>query len=872
MAYTKNLIFFLLYMNIFAQDSLTILIEGFDEEEFSDDWTIVNNNNDQHQWEVLTEGYLNGTYYDTDYNGNDQNGEKGASCYGNTNLNDEWLITPQIFIPNHVLEPGGGYANLSLSFWARSHSSSEIYQDDFKVRVTTSSNLIDSSYFYNDDFEFWDVLETVNPAPYVWTNYSYDLSSYSGDSIFVAIQLISANGWLLFVDDILITADTYNTSPIANNQNLVIDEDIAFSDILTGIDEQDDLLYFSIIDDPDNGTVQLFSDQGDYSYAPDLNYWGTDSFSFQIDDGLLKDTGQVFITISPVNDQPIISDLSVYLYEDTEYIDTLYAMDVEGDSLQFSITSNVGYGILNINEYNGSFIYSPDTNYFGFDTFQVEVSDGSLQNISNVMIDVVPINDPPIAFSSIINMDEDIIYSDTLNSYDVENDDLLYLILENPSHGIISLLNNSGEFTFHPNDNFFGLDSFLFSVFDGSLFDTNQVSIVVDSVNDSPVASYLSLSILEDTQHIDSLIAQDVDEDNLTFYILDYPSYGNLEITNAELGIFSYSPNINYNGLDVFSFQVSDGSLVDSSQVYIDILPSNDAPVSYEIEQITDEDIPLEIILDGFDVDQDSLDILITTPAINGVFESSIYYPDTNYFGIDSFFYQVFDGNLYSEQSKVRISINPINDYPSEFSLLNPLNQSEILFSENLNGIEFSWNESNDIEGDSVTYYFTLYDSLTTILFEATTNLTQLNISDTTLFDLLGSDSLQIYWWDVSAHDGFGHTLSNTNFELTIVNDIFLNDEALNLVPKEFVLSKIFPNPFNPIAGIQYGVSNLDWINIGIYDIRGKELITLYDDIQQPGYHLIYWNASNYSSGIYFVKMIVGENKYVGSKKIILLK
>ena len=45
------------------------------------------------------------------------------------------------------------------------------------------------------------------------------------------------------------------------------------------------------------------------------------------------------------------------------------------------------------------------------------------------------------------------------------NDDLLYLILENPSHGIISLLNNSGEFTFHPNDNFFGLDSFLFSVF-----------------------------------------------------------------------------------------------------------------------------------------------------------------------------------------------------------------------------------------------------------------------------------------------------------------------------------------------------------------------------------------------------------------------
>jgi hypothetical protein len=91
-------------------------------------------------------------------------------------------------------------------------------------------------------------------------------------------------------------------------------------------------------------------------------------------------------------------------------------------------------------------------------------------------------------------------------------------------------------------------------------------------------------------------------------------------------------------------------------------------------------------------------------------------------------------------------------------------------------------------------------------------------------------------------------------------------------VPKEFSfkLFPAYPNPFNPTTTIRFSVETLHVTSLQIFDITGRVVERLIDGIIQPGNHEIQWNASSYSSGIYFVELVSGEKRQV--QKLILLK
>ena len=91
-----------------------------------------------------------------------------------------------------------------------------------------------------------------------------------------------------------------------------------------------------------------------------------------------------------------------------------------------------------------------------------------------------------------------------------------------------------------------------------------------------------------------------------------------------------------------------------------------------------------------------------------------------------------------------------------------------------------------------------------------------------------------------------------------------------NLIPDKFSLSNIYPNPFNPTANITYAIPEYSKVQIIIYDLQGRQIETLINKSQQPGYYSITWNADNHPSGIYFINMIAGD--YVNTKKIIQVK
>lgn len=103
----------------------------------------------------------------------------------------------------------------------------------------------------------------------------------------------------------------------------------------------------------------------------------------------------------------------------------------------------------------------------------------------------------------------------------------------------------------------------------------------------------------------------------------------------------------------------------------------------------------------------------------------------------------------------------------------------------------------------------------------------------------------------------------NGNFE-------YSGEIKVSITPAEFELKQNYPNPFNPVTTIQYVLPLKDQVIIKVYDILGNEIETLVQQIQEPGYHQIIFDAGNLASGIYYYSISAGS--YFEIKKMMLLK
>jgi phosphatidylserine/phosphatidylglycerophosphate/cardiolipin synthase-like enzyme len=94
-------------------------------------------------------------------------------------------------------------------------------------------------------------------------------------------------------------------------------------------------------------------------------------------------------------------------------------------------------------------------------------------------------------------------------------------------------------------------------------------------------------------------------------------------------------------------------------------------------------------------------------------------------------------------------------------------------------------------------------------------------------------------------------------------------------IPKSFGLSQNYPNPFNPTTTISYQISAASHVMLKVYDVLGREVATLVDQKQNPGYYNMTFDASKYASGVYFCRLTAELNsggKYISLKKLVLLK
>ncbi|MEA3496370.1 MAG: choice-of-anchor J domain-containing protein, partial [Bacteroidota bacterium] len=143
-------------------------------------WSYIDNDGDGNHWGIYEED-------DAPPDTFAHTGLRGAAVHWNGSGNDDWFITPKIGIASGK--------TVEFSFWARSYLSS--FLESFNVKISTTGNSIS---------DFSTRIDSVVDVPFAWTKYTYDLSSYAGDSVTIAVQCVSVDEYYLVTDDYLLTA------------------------------------------------------------------------------------------------------------------------------------------------------------------------------------------------------------------------------------------------------------------------------------------------------------------------------------------------------------------------------------------------------------------------------------------------------------------------------------------------------------------------------------------------------------------------------------------------------------------------------------------------------------------------------------------
>lgn len=265
------------------------------------------------------------------------------------------------------------------------------------------------------------------------------------------------------------------------------------SRIFNASDPDGDSLIFSIFPQPYYGTViNNFDDI--FTYTPNPGFHGGDTFTYRASDDMYY-SNEATVTITVINRAPVANDMSFTTYEDTPIRETLNVADPDGDPLTFFIVSEPSYGTVAIDSVR-TFTYTPHPDFHGTDTFTYYAFDGMYYSVmATVTITVNPITD--ITNDLIITNENIPITFNVLTgtngaSPDNFEDPNAYIIeVSSPNHGTATFLSN-GEITYTPNLDYYGTDSFTYTVSSNNKEETATVNIVVNRVFNSRSSSFVS--------------------------------------------------------------------------------------------------------------------------------------------------------------------------------------------------------------------------------------------------------------------------------------------------------------------------------------------------------------------------------------------
>ena len=594
---------------------------------------------------------------------------------------------------------------------------SVIYNDfDNDIELMASSSVNGFSFDFDEVSRSESLLSITSPENYNGlATITINASEVDGD--LSVSQIFNLN--------ILEINDPPTLAPL---EDITINEDDSILINLVAEDVDYDNLLFSATSDSEN--ILVFVENNLLTIRGDENYFGNSIINVDVFDTENATDSQSFeISISSVNDAPVVNDINSEVLEDGIVSIFPDGEDIENDELSFSIVDQPENGAISLVSW--FFTYEPNENFNGSDSFTYVAYDGeSYSSEATVNIIINPDNDSP-TITDVNNktINEGEIFLLAIDANDIDQDALEYSA-ELDENIPYSISGNLLSVIF--DENFNGDVEVSISVSDSEFSASDSFVITVIPVNDSPIVlnPIADITLDEDFAPFEldiSNVFSDIDEDDLQYSISYESNAINIELNDSNLEFSSYENLIGGPIEVILTADDLNRRLTVSDSFNITIVDVNDAPLASEVSINVDEDNP-QIIFSNFnDIDNDNSSISVSIveqpqhgeASVQG--QAFLYNPDSNFIGADFFTYRVFDGDLFSNVSTIFIYVQPSNDPPEISDILDQeISEDSIL------EIQI---DAQDIDMDSLTFNATCDNADISIIDNILTVTPPLNFS-----------------------------------------------------------------------------------------------------------------------------------------------
>ncbi|CAI3805370.1 Ig-like domain-containing protein [Rheinheimera sp. MM224] len=579
--------------------------------------------------------------------------------------------------------------------------------DSYSLNKNTSLSIASPGLLTNDldldgDSLVVDSIAVTNPAHGsvqldLDGAFSYTpIENYVGEDFFV-YQLTDEQGGVAQAK-VTLRIEMTNAAPVAQNDSYQVGEDeeltvtTAAGLLANDTDPDGDSISLQpeLLSTVQNGQLLLASD-GSFQYLPDQDFFGTDSFSYQIADpsGLVS-AATVVLNVLAQNDPPVVQAASFSVNHNTPLSVAApgllaYASDVDDQNLTLDgqVVVAPTKGSVQLSQ-DGSFSYSANSQATGSDSFVFRVLDRTgASSTGTVVINIIYQASAPVladaSYQIFANSPNGYAFAQLTAADSDPNDTVLFSIVSGNDAGIFSL-STSGLFMVADATQlaqFSGTTKTLVVQAQDSYGLIDQAVLQIQILAIPVIAQPDTYSLAQGSTLTASpgVLANDSESSSatLTASLVSGPAHGQLTL-NAN-GSFVYTPAPTFYGTDSFIYQASNGTYSAQAQVTLNVTYTP-PPVQANFDAYTlDEDITLTVtsadsllLNDSFNPNEAITVSLVQAPPYgtlslntDGTFT---YQPAANSYGAYYFTYRLTQGAITSD-AQVELNISPVNDPPS---------------------------------------------------------------------------------------------------------------------------------------------------------------------------------------------------------------